>query len=265
MEQGSNKPVGLLFAGNSLFAYANPISAVLAAFGPTFAIDGPVAEEQVAGVDVTPDADQSGSGTVESTVSYNFTVTNTGNGSDSFGLAATSTNGWTTRITDTGGAIISSTGALAADASETVVLEVDIPAGAAVGSSDGETLTATSAFDGDVFDAGSATTSVVVAPEGISVTGFVTQNGDKVIASGTSESATITGSGFDGAVVTFANGSGPTPTATVDSQDGTTIEVTVTVKSGGPPRDRFWDVVVTNSDGSSDVLAGGSEGLTVTS
>ncbi len=77
---------------------------------------------------------------------------------------------------------------------------------------------------------------------------------------GTSVDVTITGAGFvDGASVTFENGSGPAPEASnvVVSADGTTITATVTAKSGGPPRDRVWDVRVTNPDGSSGVLAGG--------
>jgi hypothetical protein len=82
---------------------------------------------------------------------------------------------------------------------------------------------------------------------------------------GTTDSpATVKGSGFaDGASVTFENGIGPAPTAIVTgvSSDGTTITATVTVKSGGPPRPRVWDVHVTNPDGSSGVLL---EGFPVT-
>ena len=39
------------------------------------------------------------------------------------------------------------------------------------------------------------------------------------------------------------------------------ITVTVTTKTGGPKRDRLWDVRVNNPDGSYDVLVGG---LTIT-
>jgi PKD repeat protein len=79
---------------------------------------------------------------------------------------------------------------------------------------------------------------------------------------------TITGSGFEfGADVTFENGSGPTPTASnvvvidVDEDGVLDITATITAKNGGPPRNRFWDVRVTNPDGSSDVL---DNGFTVT-
>ncbi len=80
------------------------------------------------------------------------------------------------------------------------------------------------------------------------------------IAAGTTIDVTITGSGFvAGANVTFENGSGPTPTASnvVVSGDGTSITATVATKSGGPPRNRVWDVRVTNPDGSFGVLVGG--------
>ena len=69
---------------------------------------------------------------------------------------------------------------------------------------------------------------------------------------------TIIGSGFDGATVAFTGGSGPTPVVSnVLVVDGTTITATVTVKKGGPNRDRVWNVVVTNFDGSSDTLSPG--------
>jgi len=57
---------------------------------------------------------------------------------------------------------------------------------------------------------------------------------------------TITGSGFvAGMQVTFENGSGPTPTASnVVVLDANIITATVTVKSGGPARERIWDVRV---------------------
>lgn len=79
------------------------------------------------------------------------------------------------------------------------------------------------------------------------------------MTAGTSVDVTISGSGFvSGAAVTFQNGSGPTPTASnVVVVSDTQITATVTAKSGGPPRSRTWDVVVTNPDGQSGRLAGG--------
>ncbi len=79
------------------------------------------------------------------------------------------------------------------------------------------------------------------------------------IAAGSSIDPTITGSGFvAGATVSFANGSGPAPSVSnvVVSSD-TSITLTVSTKSGGPRRDRVWDVVVTNHDVGSASLAGG--------
>ncbi|HSF15247.1 MAG TPA: hypothetical protein VLK65_06810 [Vicinamibacteria bacterium] len=83
-----------------------------------------------------------------------------------------------------------------------------------------------------------------------------------VISGGPSVQVTITGTNFAlGAQVTFENGSGPTPEAVVSSIGGTTILAMVTVKKGGPPRARIWDLRVTNPDGTTAVLSGA---LTVT-
>ncbi|MCI0849102.1 MAG: hypothetical protein J4N86_11265, partial [Chloroflexi bacterium] len=69
---------------------------------------------------------------------------------------------------------------------------------------------------------------------------------------------TIRGSGFvAGADVTLENGSGPTPAVSnVVVVDANTITLDITAKSGGPPRDRAWDVRVTNLDGTSGVCGG---------
>jgi hypothetical protein len=78
---------------------------------------------------------------------------------------------------------------------------------------------------------------------------------------GSTTSVTIAGSGFaPGATVTFENGTGPAPTVEsepVVAADGSDITVTVNVKTGGPKRERVWDVRVTNPDGSTGVLEGG--------
>jgi hypothetical protein len=41
------------------------------------------------------------------------------------------------------------------------------------------------------------------------------------------------------------------------SGDGTAITVTLVIKTGGPKRERVWDVRVTNPDTSTAVLTGG--------
>ena len=87
----------------------------------------------------------------------------------------------------------------------------------------------------------------------------VTRSDPNTMLAGATIDVTITGSGFvDGVDVTFENGTGPSPTVSnVIVVDGNTITATVTAKSGGPPRDRVWDVRVTNPDGSSGVLLDG--------
>ncbi len=71
----------------------------------------------------------------------------------------------------------------------------------------------------------------------------------KTVQAGKSIEITLTGSNFSaGDIVSFKGGAGPTPTATnVNVKDATTITATVTVNSGGPARDREWDVIITNS------------------
>jgi len=84
------------------------------------------------------------------------------------------------------------------------------------------------------------------------------------VAAGFAIAVTITGSGFDsGATVTFENGTGgpPPDVSNVVVVDTEVIAATVTTKSGGPKRDRFWDVRVSNPDGASSRLVGG---LTIT-
>lgn len=69
----------------------------------------------------------------------------------------------------------------------------------------------------------------------------------------------ITGSGFaPGVAVTLENGSGPAPkVSNVVRVSYALIRATVTARSGGPRRDRPWDVRVTNPDGTSVVVPGG--------
>jgi hypothetical protein len=90
---------------------------------------------------------------------------------------------------------------------------------------------------------------------GVSVTGITPDT----MGAGTTIDVTITGAGFaPGASVTFENGQGPTPSsADVLVLDSNTISARVTAGSGGPPRDRVWDVRVTNPDDETGVLTGG--------
>ena len=112
------------------------------------------------------------------------------------------------------------------------------------------TVSATATYT--IGQTGGDSVSVTVDNEpatGIEVTGIYPDN----MQVGTTVDLTIFGSGFvDGSSVTFENGSGPAPTAIVTSvkSDCTEIYATATAKSGGPPRNRVWDVCVTNPDGS---------------
>jgi len=84
------------------------------------------------------------------------------------------------------------------------------------------------------------------------------------IAENETIAVTISGSGFaSGATLSFENGNGPAPdVAGLVVVSPTEITVSLTVKRAGPPRDRVWDVRVTNTDGGTGVLVGG---LTITS
>jgi hypothetical protein len=69
----------------------------------------------------------------------------------------------------------------------------------------------------------------------------------------------ITGTGFaSGAAVSFENGTGPAPDiANVVVVNSTTITASIIIKNGGPPRERIWDVRVTNPNSATAVLLGG--------
>jgi hypothetical protein len=92
----------------------------------------------------------------------------------------------------------------------------------------------------DPTPASSSWTIETTAPGQLSVTGTYE------MANGSTMAVTITGTGFAaGATLTFQGGEGPAPTASnVAFVSATQITATITAKSGGPPRDRFWDVVV---------------------
>ncbi|MEE9189393.1 MAG: S8 family serine peptidase [Candidatus Neomarinimicrobiota bacterium] len=75
----------------------------------------------------------------------------------------------------------------------------------------------------------------------------------------TDNNVEIIGAGFvAGLNVSFENGSGPAPlSSSISIVNETSISLTITVKNGGPPRSRLWDVRVTNPDGSTGVLTDG--------
>lgn len=123
---------------------------------------------QVAGVMVMPET-ASKSGVAGGKVYFGVTITNTGNGPDTFSLAL-SGNTWTCVIyLDSNGdgvwdqgtetTTVSSTGVLAADTSYYVIVVVNVPAGVSDGASDSVVLTATSQFNPTVSDSGTYTTT----------------------------------------------------------------------------------------------------------
>jgi thermitase len=69
---------------------------------------------------------------------------------------------------------------------------------------------------------------------------------------------TITGTGFAaGASVTLANGSGPAPRVLNVRRDSSTqLTASIEIRPGGPRKNRFWDVRVTNLDSSTAVSVG---------
>jgi thermitase len=88
------------------------------------------------------------------------------------------------------------------------------------------------------------------APALITITG-VTPNSVK---NGETVTAVISGFGFlSGASVRLENGGGSAPqiSAIVVAGNGTSISAKIRFKSGGPSRTRYWDLVVTNPNGSS--------------
>ncbi|MDO8848964.1 MAG: hypothetical protein Q7W51_11325 [Coriobacteriia bacterium] len=109
------------------------------------------------GVTVSPD--NSGGGTAGSTVTYTHTITNNGNVTETFDLAALSSLGWSVTITDAGGTPVSSV-TLARDASTTVLVNVTIPGGAINGTQDVTTLSATAQSDPGVSDSATDATRV---------------------------------------------------------------------------------------------------------
>ena len=256
-EDNNNNPVGLLFAGSSTRTFANRIDLVLARFNVTIDDAAPAPVADVTDVAVTA-VSAPGSVVKDDVVSVDVTVENVGN--------QNVTDDITVTLTDTPPA----EGAVGT-VSEPVIIG-GLEAGASAiftftwktekASLGDHVLTASHNFAvGDTSnDSKSATVTVNEPPppgEGVVIVDDIDPS---LMDAGASIEVTISGSGFAAeAVVTFENGSGPTPTASIDvvSSDGKTITATVTVKGGGRRGNRVWDVRVTNVDGSSGVLPDG--------
>ena len=242
---GNNYPVGLLFAGSSTRTLANQIGLVLTKFGVTIDDSEPVA-------DTTPPALFSATVDNSSLVlvydeqldpnsvpaSGDFSI---GTGGDAQSVTAAGVSGTDVTLT-------LSPGVASGDA-----VTVSYSAGA-------NPIQDTAGNDAANLVDESVTNNTAPPAAGVNVTSIA----PNTMQSGTMIDVTISGSGFAaGAEVTFENGSGPSPTTSlVDVGDAnTTITGTVTAKSGGPGRNRVWDVRITNPDGSSGVLV---DGFTVT-
>jgi PKD repeat protein/chitinase len=104
--------------------------------------------------------------------------------------------------------------------------------------------------DGTVSDISSTMVNVNDVSAGVSINNITPNSTSK----GQPVQVTISGSGFlSGASVALTNGSGPTPTVSIDNiaSEGDRITATITTKNGGPPRESSWDVTITNPDSSS--------------
>lgn len=129
--------------------------------------------QQVAGVTTAPTT-MANNAVAGTNIAYPVTITNTGNGTDTFPLAASVTagTGTVTIYRDDNGdgiwqptetTIVSSTGALPADGTFKVFAVVAVPPGAANGSTITVTLTGTSTFNGSVSAVSTLTTTVQAA------------------------------------------------------------------------------------------------------
>jgi uncharacterized repeat protein (TIGR01451 family) len=185
---------------------------------------------QVAAVTVAPDrASNADPGDV---VVYAHTVTNDGNGDDTFDLTAVSSQGWTVAIYADAGAIgvyepgvdlpVTDTGVLAADAVFAILVTVTVPAGTANATIDTTTVTATSQFNAGVSD--SATDTTTIDAPALSVVKSVSPTGDQPPGTVLTYTIVITNSGSGAANSVVMRDPIPANTVYVASsivQDGT--------------------------------------------
>lgn len=221
----NKNPVGLLFAGSDSRTLANPIGPVLDRFGVSID-DG----SDDGGTNSAPTASFTSSCT-------DLSCTFDGSGSsDSDGSIASYDWDFGDGATGTGQTV-----------SHTY------------GSEGTYTVTLTVTDDSGATDSQTQDVSVSASTAALSIDG-ITPNS---VAAGSSVDVEIAGSGFEsGAEVALENGQGPTPSVSnVGVVDANTITATISASSGGPPRNRVWDVRVTNPDGASVVL---TDGFTVT-
>jgi len=110
-----------------------------------------------ASVTITPD--RNGTGTVNGTVRYQHTVTNTGNVDDTFMLSALSSNAWSYAFFDLANNPIPSV-TLVAGATQDIIVQLSIPGGVAIGTIETGTITVTGNGTGATDSAVDVTTIV---------------------------------------------------------------------------------------------------------
>src|ERR671931_1327322 len=132
---------------------------------------------QVAAVDLQPS--QSGNGSSGATVVFSHTLTNLGNGADSFSVAAASVHGWTVAmyrdvnangVLDAGDSLLTGPVALASGDSAALLARVTIPVAGSAGVVDTIAATATSRFNGGVSVAARDILTVAAAPLALALT-----------------------------------------------------------------------------------------------
>jgi hypothetical protein len=164
---------------------------------------------------VTVAPDRHGGGTPGSVVTYQHTITNTGNASDTFSVSATSTAGWPVQVVDATGTPVPSV-TLARGASRTVTVRVTIPLDAVEGTKDITTLTAMSTTDASVV--GRATDSTTA--------GVLSVTPDR--------SASGTPGGYVDYTHTIANRTGATGTFDLSASSLLGFPVSIRNASGNP-------------------------------
>jgi hypothetical protein len=229
----NRNPVGLLFAGSTSHTIANPINAVLTYFGVQIdsSTEPPPPPNNPPSVTITSPTDGS-------TFNEEASIPFTGTASDVEDGDLTASLVWTSSLDGQ----IGTGGRFSAELS--------------VGT---HTVTASVTDSGGLTGSASITVTVQAdqppPPPGVTVTAIDPNS----VNAGQSVNVTITGTGFaSGATVALQNGSGPTPqVSNVVVVDSNTITATISTSSAGPPRNRIWDVRVTNPDSTTGVLVGG--------
>ena len=170
--RGGGTPAGTLITSSASVSYSLPNGTT----GNKTSADVMVMMGQVAGVDVEPP--RSSLALAGTSIVYSHTITNVGNGPDTFILTATSLDGWPIRMVldvngdgteDAGDTPIVGPLALNMDVSAQVLVVLDIPAGTPTAAAAAAvTLTATSQFDTGVSD--SITDDLEITPLASDVT-----------------------------------------------------------------------------------------------